>query len=945
MPFWERFRKKQPFLGQIKEEPQNSDTHVTSENHRSEFDFEHIKLVTQDILPMSELDNKSMIKKAESPTSETSHLVPNASIFKEEKMGGAISSTSFADEDISKFIDRSIERIHIHLSVQEWEAGLSLGQQVLQTYSNAPNLDRVYRLVGDIWQHLGQFEKAIDHYKAALLLSPQDCELHDCLGSLYGKMGDWQKAMACYEEAVTYNPDFTDAYHRLSYAWSQLEHVQQKSQSDSKTVAVPELSTYSAHTSTINEIETSSVQNHLFTDDWQSQQDGEVFLDAQNTSDPLEAYQQALKLDVDFADSHYDLGQTLYRQGDWRGAIDAYKKAIALQPNLLDALIGLGDSFSHLGAWEDATSVYQQALKIDPSSSTAILKLADIIKGNVTPGFSIEHAPASIPEKKQMHNVDELSPTHDSVVSPDSICITEPKQLKNLANVHAILSNTALFDEAYYCSSYKLDQRDLDGLGNWLDHYIQVGIHRGYNPNPLFNTKYFQQQNPDVANLGINPLAHYYAFGRIEQRDPHPLFSHTFYLNEHPDVAATDICPLEHYLAYGAQEGRTAFSNQQFSELLHKSTPPDADYLACWASVTSSVSFANKDRDRQDKSDQDNLQTFGIYCSSEGNYFITEIADHIAAAFESIGHQIFRLTEDDQPPEQCDRLIIVAPHEFFYLGSGQQWSKHPEWWADAIMVNVEQPQTTWFSKAFHFLKQSRLILDISVKSAAMLQDLGLPTYWLPLGYIENYEPFIGTEELPDLLALKGLKRSIRQSRPAIDDPLRDRPIDIHFVGSLNKRRDQFLAKSGSWLNQYRCFMHIPPMQGPLLKGQGQALDTDAVIGLSRRSKILLNIHRDELPYFEWHRIMFHGLWQNTLVVTEPCHDVPGLLPNVHFIASPLSEMEEHIEWLLRSPDGQAEAERIRLSGHLALKQAFPAEQIMNNIIQLINDLEGGQIDD
>ena len=227
---------------------------------------------------------------------------------------------------------------------------------------------------------------------------------------------------------------------------------------------------------------------------------------------------------------------------------------------------------------------------------------------------------------------------------------------------------------------------------------------------------------------------------------------------------------------------------------------------------------------------------------------------------------------------------------------------------------------------------------IVFSTVAMLRELGLPAYWLPLGYLDNYEPFTGSKNLPDLLALKGLRRSIRKTCPSRDSTLSERPIDIHFVGSLNKRRDQFFAQNGSWLNQYRCFLHIPPMQGPFIQGQGQALDTDAVIGLSRRSKILLNVHRDELPYFEWHRIVFHGLWQNTLVVTEPCHDVPGLLPNVHFISCPLSEMQEHVAWLLRSAEGQAEAERIRLSGHLALMQTFRAEKIMKNMIGLINDL-------
>ncbi|NJM56873.1 MAG: hypothetical protein HC857_04740, partial [Synechococcales cyanobacterium RU_4_20] len=403
-------------------------------------------------------------------------------------------------------------------------------------------------------------------------------------------------------------------------------------------------------------------------------------------------------------------------------------------------------------------------------------------------------------------------------------------------------------------------------------------------------------------------MAHYYCFGRTQQLSPHPFFSHELYLDENPDVAATGVCPLEHYLAFGAREGRVAFSAQQFAHLLYEPTTLDADYLAC---IQDHPVGTNCVRPVQGQMVQTTIQTqtFGVYCSSIGNYFIGEIADFIAAALERCGYRAVRLSEQDLPPDNVDGHIIVAPHEFFYLGEGVQRAGQKDWWSGAIMVNVEQPQTTWFSKAFHFLRKARLILDINVKSAAILRELGLPTQWLPLGYLENYQPFVGSEALPDLLALRSLSPQVRRQRPAIDAPLSERPIDLHFVGTLNPRREQFFARSASWLHQYRCFLHIPPMGDPLIQGQGQALNTEAVIGLSRRSKILLNVHRDELPYFEWHRIVFHGLWQNTLVVTEACHDVPGLEPNVHFVSCSLEEMAERIGWLLRSPEGQVEAER------------------------------------
>jgi len=388
-------------------------------------------------------------------------------------------------------------------------------------------------------------------------------------------------------------------------------------------------------------------------------------------------------------------------------------------------------------------------------------------------------------------------------------------------------------------------------------------------------------------------------------------------------VVFTQTCPLEHFLLLGAKEGKLAFSVEQCIASLKAflETNLDLDYLNLVPLATHSLIHLPQKK-----------TTIGLYCSSLGNYFITEIADFIEAGLERSGHQVQRFTELDQPPGDLDYHVIVAPHEFFYLGEGLQRAEQREWWLTAVMVNVEQPQTQWFSRAFHFLRQSPQIFDISASSAAMLRSMGLESYWLPLGYLENYGPFSDGQILPDLLAVQGLSPTIRQTCPDLEAPLSDRPLDLHFIGTLSQRRKLFFAQSARWLSQYRCFWHIPPNANPLVKGQGQALDTNTVVGLSRRSKILLNLHRDEYPYFEWHRIVFFGLWQNTLVLTEPCHPVPGLEANVHYIACPIEEMEAKVHWLLQTAEGQREAERVRQAGYQAIRTTMPAVEIMKRMV-------------
>ena len=72
---------------------------------------------------------------------------------------------------------------------------------------------------------------------------------------------------------------------------------------------------------------------------------------------------------------------------------------------------------------------------------------------------------------------------------------------------------------------------------NPLRHYLQRGVLEGRDPNPLFDTDWYLQQNPDVAKAGVNPLAHYLRQGALEGRDPNPLFDTDWYLQQNPDVA------------------------------------------------------------------------------------------------------------------------------------------------------------------------------------------------------------------------------------------------------------------------------------------------------------------------------------------------------------------------------------------------------------------------
>ncbi|MGH6848087.1 MAG: hypothetical protein ACREC0_11815 [Methylocella sp.] len=72
----------------------------------------------------------------------------------------------------------------------------------------------------------------------------------------------------------------------------------------------------------------------------------------------------------------------------------------------------------------------------------------------------------------------------------------------------------------------------------------------------LFDTRWYLEQNADVAQSGVSALLHFLLHGGQEGRDPSHLFSSKAYLATYPDVARARANPLVHFLFFGLKEGR-----------------------------------------------------------------------------------------------------------------------------------------------------------------------------------------------------------------------------------------------------------------------------------------------------------------------------------------------------------------------------------------------------
>ncbi len=299
--------------------------------------------------------------------------------------------------------------------------------------------------------------------------------------------------------------------------------------------------------------------------------------------------------------------------------------------------------------------------------------------------------------------------------------------------------------------------------------------------------------------------------------------------------------------------------------------------------------------------------------SSLGNCFFDQIRDLLASGLAELGHQVLIEDELDGFRSCVDWRVIIAPHEYFFLGAGESLRQAP-WPDNVILVSTEQPSTSWFAQAWECLTKANAVWDIDYKTAGHLRQRGIACDYLPLGFVPGRTVFSKIDRIAKHYGSCFLSERVRGSTQA-GGPLRQRPMDILFLGGITPRREAFFARAAPSLADHKSYIHLFDSRTPLLQGKNSYMDTATVVGMSQRSKVLLNIHRGDGVYFEWQRIVLQGIWQKTLVVSEVCSVAPPFRAGVDFVEASVDQIPRILRYYLCDPRGQSEAQEIAQSGH------------------------------
>jgi len=277
---------------------------------------------------------------------------------------------------------------------------------------------------------------------------------------------------------------------------------------------------------------------------------------------------------------------------------------------------------------------------------------------------------------------------------------------------------------------------------------------------------------------------------------------------------------------------------------------------------------------------QREIKTVHLFVTSKSNLFIREIAELLCAGFRAAGCET-ELLVDRIPTERTEEdkiQIVVTPHEFFNLFLRQKlsWEKIQRLTNHLFLLGTEQPDSEWFESNLLAAPYARAMLDIHLSGVAAYRARGLRCFHLPLGYDPLFE-----------------------QRGLLVNCARD--VDICLLAAMTDRREAFITANADFFAAHNCHLRLVPIGFAKTEETRSYLPAVKRNALLRRTKILLNVHYSDLPYFEWHRALI-GLANRCCIITETCEGFAPFVPGKHFIMAKADHLTACCQYYLEHDD-------------------------------------------
>ena len=286
------------------------------------------------------------------------------------------------------------------------------------------------------------------------------------------------------------------------------------------------------------------------------------------------------------------------------------------------------------------------------------------------------------------------------------------------------------------------------------------------------------------------------------------------------------------------------------------------------------------------------------------NHFFIELAEALIDELTRRRVQSSIVTDCLPPPQKGRIVVLMPPHEYVEL---RGFEPPEDILARCVAISAEQPTSKYFANNLALASRFGAVFDINPRAIRSYNQAGVPAQLLALGYTHGWDTF----------------------------DARDRDIDILFMGRVTERRARALASFADLFEPYRCHIQLFDNSRPAVAADPDFLTGAAKRALLARSKVLLSIHGEDEPYFEWLR-MIEGICAGCLIVSEHSTDTAPLLPGTHLITGAIGRLGLLCGW---GVDDTAARNRIRRAAYDLLVAQRPLARAASALVRAAERLD------
>jgi hypothetical protein len=264
---------------------------------------------------------------------------------------------------------------------------------------------------------------------------------------------------------------------------------------------------------------------------------------------------------------------------------------------------------------------------------------------------------------------------------------------------------------------------------------------------------------------------------------------------------------------------------------------------------------------------------------SRQNLFWAEIVEAIRDEARQLGYPTSLAVDGFPRPRRGLVYVLAPPHEYFALAP--EAAPDDDVLRRTVMLCGEQPGTSHFVENAELAARGGAVFDLNRAAVRDFGRRGIKAEHFQLGATSTW----------------------LHHRPG-----GDRDIDVLYTGANTFRRQRFLAALGPSLWRRRSRIVITDNTTANWTPSPRFVAGDDKWDLLGRSKLLVNIHQSDLPYFEWQRVV-GAILNGAVVVTEHSTDFEPLVPGVHFLAGSADRLRFLVDALLDDDERREQMQR------------------------------------